>query len=173
MPRWLTAAMLLVSAHAWTPRTSPSTPQTNTTRLLHVSGWDLELRENRAIRSPYYKQCQFYTGRVLYQDRSSATITECDGQVYGLLEVGEQVYVLQPTRAGRHVVHRRDVVWSEQPTLFNLTGDTVDNLELDLESDDEPVPHVRPRHTAHSDHEYYRDVRPVTRPVSGVFTNIW
>ncbi|XP_028172858.1 A disintegrin and metalloproteinase with thrombospondin motifs 3-like isoform X2 [Ostrinia furnacalis] len=171
MPRWLTAAMLLATAGAWSPPRPGS--RGNATRHLHILGWHLELQENRAIRSPYYDECQFYRGRVLHEEQSSVTVTECDGQLYGLLQVGNEEFVLQPTSPGStHVLRRRDVLWSERPAQYNLTGDTVADLELDFEEDDEPTPHVRPRHSDHSDTEYFRDVRPVTRPVSGV-NGLW
>ncbi|KAJ0178920.1 hypothetical protein K1T71_005695 [Dendrolimus kikuchii] len=181
MPRWLWAAMLFAAAGAgaWrppaqplllTPRTRRHTPVT-TTRHLHVHGWHLELQENHAIRSPYYNECQFYKGRVLYEEGSTATVTECDGQLYGLLHVGGEEFVLQPTHAdGAHVLHRRDLLLAERPSAYNLTGDTVTDLDLDFGEYDEPkvMPHIRPKQSDSTNTEYFRGFTPVTRPISGV-----
>ncbi|CAG9795129.1 unnamed protein product [Diatraea saccharalis] len=181
MPRCLYAALLLAaaaSAAAWTPSTqslhlNPKTHTANTTKHLQLLGWHLELQENRAIRSPYYNECQFYRGRILYEEESSATVTECDGQLYGLLQIGKEEFVLQPNQPGsNHVLRRRDVMWSDRPVEYNLTGDTVTDLELDFEEDDVSTPHVRLRHSDNSDIEYFREVRPVTRSVSGV-NGLW
>lgn len=182
MPRWLWAAILFAAVGtgvtAWsppvqslviTPRTRRHAPHT-TTRHLHLHGWHLELQENQAIRSPYYNECQFYKGRVLYEEGSTATVTECDGQLYGLLHVGGEEFVLQPTHAnGAHVLHRRDVLLAERPAAYNLTGDTVTDLDLDFDEYDEPkvIPHVRPRNSDNTNTEYFRGFTPVTRPVSG------
>ncbi|XP_049870395.1 A disintegrin and metalloproteinase with thrombospondin motifs 3-like [Pectinophora gossypiella] len=156
MLRWLWAALLLGAARALPP--GP--------RRLRLHGWHLELHENTAIRSPYYDECKFYKGRVLYEEDSTATVTECDGQLYGLLQVGDEEFVLQPTRADAHVLRRRDVVLAEQPA-YNLTGDTMTDLHLDLD-EDAPRPHVHARHSDHDDTDYFRDIAPVTRPASGV-----
>lgn len=177
--RWLWAATLLAAAaDAWRPPPQPVLVTPTLTRIrrstpstihhFHLLGWHLELQENRAIRSPYYNECKFYKGRILYEEGSSATVTECEGQLYGLLQVGKEEFVLQPTRVEGHVLRRRDVLLAEQPASYNLTGDTVTDLELDLEDDPTPHPHVRPRHSDHYDIEYFRDVMPITRPVSGV-----
>jgi hypothetical protein len=178
MPHCLSAAVLLVAAaaatSAWTPprhpvHLNPRTHTTNTTRHLQLLGWHLELQENRAIRSPYYNECQFYKGRVLHEEQSSVTVTECDGQLYGLLQVGSEEFVLQPDRPGsKHVLRRRDVMWSDRPAEYNLTGDTVTDLELDFEEDAISMPQVRLRHSDYSDTEYFREIRPVTRSMSGV-----
>lgn len=181
--RWLWAAMLLAAAaDAWRPPTQPLlvSPKLTRTRRsattihhFHLLGWHLELQENRAIRSPYYNECKFYMGRILYEEGSSATVTECEGELYGLLQVGAEEFVLQPTRAQGHVLRRRDVLLAERPVAYNLTGDTVTDLELELEEDDPaPHPHVRPRHSNHYDVEYFRDVMPITRPVSGVCADV-
>ncbi|CAK1598591.1 unnamed protein product [Parnassius mnemosyne] len=182
MARWLWAVTLLTAVQAWRPPPkplllSPATPTRltrhghSTIHHLHLFGWHLELQENHAIRSPYYNECQFYKGRVLYEDESSVTVTECGGQLYGLLQVAGEDFVLQPTRpdgSSSHVLRRRDVMLSDLPAAYNLTGDTV--IDLDLDFSDEPLlPHVHPRHSEHSESiDYYRNVRPVTRPVSGV-----
>ncbi|CAH0605531.1 unnamed protein product [Chrysodeixis includens] len=162
MPLWLWAATLLAAAGAGA----------STTRRLQLLGWQLELHENRAIRSPYYNECQFYKGRVVDEEGSSATVTDCDGQLYGLLQVGGEEFVLQPTRSDRsHVLRRRDVELSEKATAYNLTGDTVTDLELDFGEEDDPVPvpHVRPRHSGrYSEVEYFRGVQTFSRPLSGV-----
>ncbi|XP_068631071.1 A disintegrin and metalloproteinase with thrombospondin motifs 1-like [Battus philenor] len=181
MARWLWAATLLTAVQAWRPPAkplllSPSAPVRSTRHAhaihhLHIFGWHLELQENRAIRSPYYDECQFYKGRVLYEDESSVTVTECGGQLYGLLQVGGEEFVLQPTRPdgkSSHVLRRRDVTLSELPATYNLTGDTVGDLDINFD-DEPPVPHVRSRNSDHSESDhYYRNIRPVTRPVSGV-----
>lgn len=184
MPRWLWAAVLLTTAGAsvaaQTPPEEPSllTPRSrrNAQSVVHqlrLLGWHLELQENRAIRSPYYDECLFYKGRVIGEDSSTATVTECAGQLYGLLQVGGENFVLQPTHAeGAHVVRRRDVVLSEQPPAYNLTGDTVTDLDLDLEEEAvlTPTPHVRTRHSERLEIDYFR-AEPVTRPISGVSPN--
>lgn len=180
MARWLWAATLLAAVQAWRPPHKPillspsalvrSRHAHPTIHHLHLFGWHLELQENRAIRSPYYDECQFYKGRVLYEDESSVTVTECGGQLYGLLQVGGEEFVLQPTRPdGRssHVLRRRDVMLSDLPAAYNLTGDTVADLEFDFD-DEPPLPHVRPRHSESDGVDQYRNVRPVTRPLSGV-----
>ncbi|XP_059056754.1 A disintegrin and metalloproteinase with thrombospondin motifs 1-like [Achroia grisella] len=173
MPHWLPASLLLViAAHAWRPphaRLSRSHLRPNTTtRHLHLFGWHLELQENLAIRSPYYKECKFYRGRVLFEDDSSVTVTECEGQLYGLLQVGKESFVLQPTSPGsNHVLRRRDVLPSEGRTAYNLTGDTVTELELEFENYN-PMPYVSIGHSDDSETEYFRDIQPVTRPISGV-----
>lgn len=97
-------------------------------------------------------------------------MTECEGQLYGLLQVDGEDFVLQPTRAeSGHVLRRRDVLLSEPPATYNLTGDTVIDLDIDFEEEDpSPVMHVYPRHTDHSEVDYFRNALPVTRPVSGV-----
>ncbi|KAL4708282.1 hypothetical protein ACJJTC_007688 [Scirpophaga incertulas] len=181
MPRRLPAGILCMvytlAAAAWTPTTHAHQPNprhpTNTTRHLQLLGWHLELQENRAIRSPYYDECQFYRGRVLHEEGSSATVTECAGQLYGLLQVGNEEFVLQPNQPGsNHVLRRRDVMWSDYPAEYNLTGDTVTDLELDFQDEDYTMPHVRPRNSDYSDVEYFREIRPITRPVSGV-NGLW
>ncbi|KAI5637407.1 reprolysin (M12B) family zinc metalloprotease domain-containing protein [Phthorimaea operculella] len=167
--RWLWAACLLLSARAWRPASRDVSPQSSRrTHHLHIHGWHLELQENSAIRSPYYTDCKFYKGRVLFEDDSTATVTECDGQIYGLVQVGKEDFVLQPNRE-RHVVRRRDVLMAEQPAAYNLTGDTVDDLDITLE-DDTPRPHVHARHSTHADvdTDYFRSFAPISRPVSGV-----
>lgn len=184
MPRWLWAAMLLAAAAgagAWAPpaqtlviapRLRRHTTHTST-RHLQLLGWHLELQENRAIRSPYYDECQFYKGRVLDEEKSSATVTDCDGQLYGLLQVGSEEFVLQPTqKEGAHVLRRRDVELSEWAAAYNLTGDTVTDLELDFGEEDDPVPepHVRPRHSVYPDTDYFRGVQTISRPVSGALS---
>lgn len=182
MARWLWAATLLLAvAEAWRPPPQPllltphplarSRRDAPTIHHLHLYGWHLELQENRAIRSPYYKQCRFYKGRVLHEEDSTATVTECEGQLYGLLQVGREDFVLQPTSRtdGAHVLRRRDVLLAEQAAACNLTGDTVTDLDLDLEEDDPaPRPHVHARHSSQADIDYFRDMMPITRPVSGV-----
>ncbi|XP_045535080.1 A disintegrin and metalloproteinase with thrombospondin motifs 3 [Papilio machaon] len=184
MARWLWALTLLAGAQAWRPPARPlllspaaparATRHAHSIHHMHLFGWHLELQENRAIRSPYYTECQFYTGRVLYEDSSSVTVTECGGQLYGLLQVGGEEFVLQPTRPqGRqsHVLRRRDVVLSDPPAAYNLTGDTVADLELhfDEEPPSPPSPHVHVRNSDHSDAvEDFHGLRAVTRPVSGV-----
>lgn len=170
MPRWLWVAVLL-AVGASDGAQSPE--QSRSTRHLHLLGWHLELQENRAIRSPYYDECLFYTGRVVGVENSTATVTECAGQIYGLLQVGDEDFVLQPKNAEEsHVVRRRDVMIAEQPAAYNLTGDTVTDLDLDLEEDAvwTPTPHVRPRHTENIETDYFR-AEPVTRPISGVSPN--
>lgn len=180
MPHWLWAAMLVLAtgARAWTPpdhlvltpRLRRHTAHANS-RHLQLLGWQLELHENRAIRSPYYNECLFYKGRVIDEKESSVTVTECDGQLYGLLQVGNEEFVLEPTRAERsHVLRRRDVMLSEWATAYNLTGDTVTDLELDFEEEDDPVPtpHVHPRYSDSPNVDYYRGVRTISRPISGV-----
>lgn len=184
--RWLAAALALAAlagAGAWRPgpgpRALPVTPAAprarrhapGDTRHIQLLGWHLELRENTAIRSPYYDECQFYTGRVLDEDRSSATLTECGDQLYGLLQVDGEEFVLQPTTGREHVLRRRDVMLSEQPASYNLTGDTVPDLELDLSDDNlppTPAPTIRRRHSFHSDIEEYQNIMTVSRPASGV-----
>lgn len=183
MPRWLWAAMLLAAAAgagAWAPpaTTLVLTPRVrrhvghSTTRHLQLLGWHLELQENRQIRSPYYNECKFYKGRVLNEEQSSATVTDCDGQLYGLLQVGSEEFVLEPTRkeGSAHVLRRRDVELSERAAAYNLTGDTVTDLELDFgeEADPVPEPHVRARYSARPDTDYFRGPRTISRPVSGV-----
>lgn len=181
MPRaclWA-SVLLALGAHAWQPPAGPEAgvaPRLrrhahSSTKLLRLGGWELELHENRAIRSPYYDECQFYKGRVLGETSSTATVTECSGRLYGLLQVGEEDFVLQPTTAhdGGHVLRRRDVLLSEEPTEYDLNGDTVADLDLDLE-EDEPlsVPHVRPRHSDRAPVvDYLRSDGPVSRPISG------
>lgn len=179
MAWWLWTALLLAAAGAWSPPQplllhpapiQPSRRHTDTIHHLHLFGWHLELEENKAIRSPYYNECQFYKGRVLHETDSVVTVTECKGQLYGLLRVGKEEFVLQPTSTeeGAHVLRRRDVLLEDQPVVYNLTGDTVADLELSLEEDDLPRPHVRARHSNHDEIEYLRDVIPViSRPVSG------
>ncbi|XP_041970480.1 A disintegrin and metalloproteinase with thrombospondin motifs 3-like isoform X2 [Aricia agestis] len=185
--RLLEAALLLalLAPHAaWTPPADPvlfdvsparsRSPRhaPGAIRHLHVLRWHLELQENRAIRSPYYDECQFYTGRVLHEEDSTVTVTECAGRLYGLLQVAGEDYVVQPTRPeGRHVLRRRDVRVADQPVAYNLTDDTVDDLEIDF--DDErpsPVPfvHRRSGDESESENEYFRGVQTVTRPVTGV-----
>ncbi|XP_038222920.1 A disintegrin and metalloproteinase with thrombospondin motifs 3-like [Zerene cesonia] len=175
---WAFFITLLPSANAWKP---PQTPvyfpidlhtraprHVHSIHHLHLLGWHLELQENRAIRSPYYNECKFYKGRVLYEEESAVTVTECEGQLYGLLQVDGEDFVLQPTRSdGSHVLKRRDVVLAERTAEYNLTGDTVTDLDIDYE-DDEPMPsmHVRSRH-GNSDVEDFRNIVPVTRPASG------
>lgn len=176
MPHWLPAAIFLVVAtHAWRPpharlSTRSQLRSNSTTRHLHLLGWHLELQENRAIRSPYYKECRFYRGRVLFEEESSVTVTECEGQLYGLLQIGKEEFVLQPTRpGGDHVLRRRDVLLSERPTAYNLTGDTVTELELEFEENYESMPYVSIGHSDDSDTEYFHDIQqPITRPISGV-----
>lgn len=180
MPRWLWAAMLLAVAgvDAWAPPASTVllAPRVrrhaaHTTRHLQLLGWRLELQENTQIRSPYYNECQFYKGKVLDEEHSSATVTDCDGQLYGLLQVGSEEFVLQPTRAenSAHVLRRRDVELSEWAAAYNLTGDTIADLELDFGDEHDPVPepHVRPRHSAYTDIDYFRGPIAVSRPISG------
>lgn len=183
MPRWLWAAMLVAATgvRAWSPpdhlvlapRLRRHTAHA-TSRHLQLLGWHLELHENRAIRSPYYNECQFYKGRVLDEEESTATVTECDGQLYGLLQVGNEEFVLEPTRVeGSHVLRRRDVMLSEWAAAYNLTGDDVtDNLELDFEDEEEDEPisisHVHPRHSKSANLEYFRAMPTISRPVSGV-----
>ncbi|XP_026496779.2 A disintegrin and metalloproteinase with thrombospondin motifs 1-like [Vanessa tameamea] len=185
MARWLWATTLLAAlaaVDAWRPPSQPILISVTPSRIrvprhargairhLHILGWHLELQENRAIRSPYYNECQFYKGRVLYEEESTVTVTECEGQLYGLLQVGGEDFVLQPTRAdGDHVLRRRDVLLSERPAAYNLTGDTVTDLDIDFD-DDEPMAafHVHPRHSDHSDVDYFRNMLPITRPISGV-----
>jgi len=180
MPDWLWAAMLVAAAgvRAWSPPDHlVLTPRVRrhathqTTRYLQLLGWHLELHENRAIRSPYYDECQFYRGRVIGEEESTATVTECNDQLYGLLQVGSEEFVLEPTRAeGSHLLHRRDVVLSEWEVGYNLTGDTVMDLELDFDDEEEPMPikHPRLRHSV-TDKEYFRGVQTISRPVSGMF----
>lgn len=181
MPRWLWAAMLVAAtgAGAWrppaepvlfTPRTRRQAPDTSTHHI-HLLGWHLELQENKAIRSPYYNDCQFYKGRVLHEKGSKATVTECAGQLYGLLQVGSEEFVLQPTQNKEaHVLRRRDVVIADQTSPYNLTGDTVTDLDLDFGDDDQPTvtSYVRPIHSGRTETEYFHNVQVVTRPVSGV-----
>ncbi|XP_060801866.1 A disintegrin and metalloproteinase with thrombospondin motifs 1-like [Amyelois transitella] len=175
MLRLLPAALLLAAAaHAWRPPPQPlhiaprlHMRHNNHTRHLHLFGWHVELRENRAITSPHYNECQFYRGRVLHEEDSSATVTECDGQLYGLLQVGDEEFVLQPTRpSGNHVLRRRDVLLSEQPAAYNLTGDTVTDLELEFEENHGLMPFMS--FGDDSDLDYFRDLRPVTRSTRGV-----
>lgn len=183
MTRWLGATTLLLTIatlHAWRPPPHPILlPNSSHIRLprharsihhLHILGWHLELQENRAIRSPYYNQCQFYKGRILYEEESTVTVTECEGQLYGLLQVCGEDFVLQPNRPdGSHVLRRRDVLVSEQPAMYNLTGDTVTDLDIDFEEDGPKTStHVHPRQNYQSDIDYFRSMLPVTRPVSGV-----
>lgn len=169
MPRWLWAALLLAVAAG--AGAQPGGPPART-RHLQLLGWRLELQENTQIRSPYYNECKFYKGRVLDEENSSATVTDCDGQLYGLLQVGSEEFVLQPTRkeSRAHVLRRRDVELSEWSAAYNLTGDTVVDLELDFGEEDDPVPepHVRPRHSVYPDRDYFRAPLTVSRPVSGV-----
>lgn len=182
MPRWLWAAVFLAAAGAgvaaWTPPPGPvlvnprSRRYTDKAKHIQLLGWHLELHENRAIRSPYYDGCQFYRGRVLGEEHSTVSVTECEGQLYGLLQVGDEDFVLQPTRdtGDAHVLRRRDVMPVERPTSYNLTGDTVTDLDLDLEEDDDIFvrPHVSPRNSDRSEKmEYYRSAEPITRPISG------
>ncbi|CAH2265526.1 jg10075 [Pararge aegeria aegeria] len=182
MARWLWATTLFAAfaVDAWRPPQQPllvpishsRVPRhaRNTIHHLHILGWHLELQENRAIRSPYYNQCQFYKGRVLYEEESTVTVTECEGQLYGLLQVGGEDFVLQPTKPdGGHVLRRRDVLQAEQPIAYNLTGDMVNDFDIDFDEDEVmPAIHIRPRHTDHSDIEYHRNgLRTYTRPVSG------
>ncbi|CAG9559815.1 unnamed protein product [Danaus chrysippus] len=182
MTRWLRATTLLLTIanlHAWRPPPQPIL-LTNTSHIrlprharsihhLHILGWHLELQENRAIRSPYYNQCQFYKGRILYEEESTVTVTECEGQLYGLLQVRGEDFVLQPNRPdGSHVLRRRDVLVSEQPAMYNLTGDTVTDLDIDFEEDGPKTSaHVHTRQNYQSDIDYFRSMLPVTRPVSG------
>ncbi|XP_063360365.1 A disintegrin and metalloproteinase with thrombospondin motifs 1-like [Cydia amplana] len=185
MVRWLRAALVLLAglcAGAWRPPPQPLLLTTlhrtrreapDNTRHLQLLGWHLELQENTAIRAPYYNECQFYTGRVLYEEKSSATVTECGDQLYGLLHVDGEEFVLQPTAGkensdGAHVLRRRDVLLSEQPAAYNLTGDTVSDLELDLSNEESatPMPQVRLRHNHDRDVQEYRNVI-VSRPVTG------
>lgn len=182
MARWLWATVLMVvlalaGAEHLPGHSLPSLIRVprharGSLRHLHILGWHLELQENRAIRSPYYNECQFYKGRVLHKPASTVTVTECEGQLYGLLQVDGEDFVLQPTRAdgSSHVLRRRDVLLSEQPATYNLTGDTVVDLDIDFADEElSPVMHVYPRHTDHSDVDYFRNmITPVTRPVSGV-----
>lgn len=183
MPRWLWAAMLLsaaAGAGAWAPPASTLVlaPRVrrhaahSDTRHLQLLGWRLELQENRQIRSPYYNECQFYKGKVIDEEHSSATVTDCDGQLYGLLQVGGEEFMLQPPRkeGSAHVLRRRDVELSEWAAAYNLTGDTVSDLELDFGDEDDPVPepHVRPRHSVYPDTDYFRGPITISRPVSGV-----
>ncbi|XP_028025872.1 A disintegrin and metalloproteinase with thrombospondin motifs 3-like [Bombyx mandarina] len=176
---WAALSLLLavVGAGAWTPPRQPLllTPRhrrhAQETHHLRLLGWDLKLKENKAIRSPYYKECQFFTGRVLHEEGSAVTVTECDGQLYGLLQVGGEEFVLQPTRTQeKHVLRRRDVTYSERSAEYNLTGDTVIDLDLDFDEDDDllPTSHVHPRHSDHSDKEYFHDMHLFRRPASGV-----
>lgn len=184
MPRWLWAAMLVAAtgAGAWRPPAEPVlfTPRTrrqapdNSTHHIHLLGWHLELQENEAIRSPYYNDCQFYKGRVRHENGSKATVTECVGQLYGLLQVGGEEFVLQPTQnEGAHVLRRRDVVITDQTTAYNLTGDTVTDLDLDFGEDDQPTvtSYVHRKDSSRTETEYFRNVQVVTRPVSGVCTS--
>ncbi|KOB69858.1 A disintegrin and metalloproteinase with thrombospondin motifs 1 [Operophtera brumata] len=189
MQCWLWAGALLAAlsgAQAWTPPAGPGgvqlTPRSrrhahSTSKHLRLLGWELELHENSAIRSPYYDECQFYKGRVLGESRSTATVTECGDQLYGLLQVDEQDFVLQPTQThpeGSHVLRRRDVMLAEEPAEYDLTGDTVTDLNLDFQ-EDEPMsePHVRPRHSDDSQIlDYLRSAGPVSRPISGV-NGLW
>lgn len=113
---------------------------------------------------------------MLYEEGSSVTVTECEGQLYGLLQVGGEEFVLQPTPHEHdvlqpdsgHVLRRRDVLLSEQPAAYNLTGDTVTDLDIDF-NDHEPMSamHVHPRHSDHSDIDYFRNIVPISRPISG------
>ncbi|VVC96306.1 unnamed protein product [Leptidea sinapis] len=163
-----TLLLTLAATQALIPR-EPSINPHSSIHHLHILGWHLELTENRAIRSPYYNVCKFYKGRVLDEDNSSVTVTECEGRLYGLLQVDGEEFLLQPTRPDSgHVLRRRDVLLSDRIAAYNLTGDTVGDLDIDLE-DDEPVStiHVRPRNGDHSEVEHYRNVKPVTRPLSG------
>lgn len=179
MAWWLWTALLLAAAGAWSPpqplllHPAPiihTRRHTDTIHHLHIFGWQLELQENKAIRSPFYTECQFYKGHVLHEADSVATVTECEGQLYGLLRVGKEEFVLQPTATeeGEHVLRRRDVLLEDQLVAYNLTGDTVTDLELDQEEDDLPRPYLRALHTNNDDTEYFRHVMPViSRPVSG------
>ncbi|XP_052740736.1 A disintegrin and metalloproteinase with thrombospondin motifs 3 isoform X1 [Bicyclus anynana] len=179
MARWLWATSLFaaLAVDAWRPPSQPvlvpivrsRVPRhTRGLRHLHILGWHLELQENRAIRSPYYNECQFYKGRVLYEEQSTVTVTECEGQLYGLLQVDGEDFVLQPTKPEGHVLRRRDVL-SEQPVAYNLTGDMVSDFDIDFDEDEVmPAMHVRPRFSGKSDVDYVRNgFRTYTRPVSG------
>lgn len=163
-PRWLWAGALLAALLG--VQAAPPPPAARRLRLL---GWDLELHENRAIRSPYYDECKFYRGKVLGEEQSTASVTECGGQLYGLIQVGEEDFVVQPraVHEGRaHTLRRRDVAL-EEPVRYDLTGDTVTDLDLDF--DDEPMaPHIRPRHSDYAPMiDYLRSEGPVTRSISG------
>lgn len=80
--------------------------------------------------------------------------------------------MLEPTPThveGSHVLRRRDVMLAEEPAEYDLTGDTVTDLNLDLE-EDEPmsISHVRQRHSDDSQIlDYLRSEGPVRRPISG------
>lgn len=158
MPRCWPAALLAALAALASPAAA---------RRLRIGAWHLDLRENSAIRSPYYDECRFYKGAVVGESDSSATVTECGGALYGLLQVGGEDFVLQPG-GETHVLRRRDALLQERPA-YDLTGDTVADLDLDL-GDDEivPVPYVRPLHSGgHHELDYLRSDGPITRPMSG------
>lgn len=179
MAWWLWTGLLLAAADAWSPpqplllHPAPirhTRRHNDTLHHLLIFGWHLELQENKAIRSPYYTECQFYKGHILHETDSAVTVTECEGQLYGLLKVGKEEFVLQPTSTeeGAHVLRRRDVLRQNQPVAYNLTGDTVSDFELDLKEDDLPRKHVRAFHGNKDDTEYFHEAMPViSRPVSG------
>lgn len=189
MARWLWAALCLTLVRAWTPPAHPllldpklhrvrhrrdisdqSTFPKDHTHTVNIHGWLVQLRENSAIRAPYDDECRFYKGQVVEENDSAVAITECQGQYYGLLQVNSKEFVLQPTTVPHdsHVLRRRDITLTDMPPVFNLTGDTVTDLELDFI--EETTPYIGPRIKGKSEVEYFRSqsVPVYTRPVSGV-----
>lgn len=147
------------------------------TRHHHLFGWHLELEENEAIQSPDYKECQFYKGRVQHEPESTVMVTECNGDWYGLLQVGDEIFVLPPKERStteEHVLHRRDVLlalMAEKVPVYNLTNDLEGDYEPALEEvqDLELVTqkariHMRSSHATHED--FFRNDVPVIRPGS-------
>lgn len=184
MPRWLRAAMCLAIVQAWTPpphapllfptlhrvrprRDAPARSEDVDTHTVLVHGWLLRLRENLAIRAPYVDDCRFYKGRVVDEDESSAAITECGGRLYGLLQVRGEEFVLQPTEVPRdaHVLRRRDITLTYEPTAFNLTDDTVTDLDLNFDEEFR-LPYIKPRGDGS---EYFHNTPVFSRPISGSY----
>lgn len=197
MPCWPRAAlclMCLVHVGSWTPPSQPIllSPQLKVrqrrdlnspdqqTHIVHIHGWLVELQENNAISAPFYDECQFYKGKVVREEDSTVALTECAGQLYGLLQVRGKDFILQPTEHPRHahVLRRRNanVTLSDEPPAFNLTGDTVTDLELNFDEDDDESglsrpSNVRTRHPHTDDVQYSHtnNILTISRPTSGPY----
>lgn len=155
MPRWLWAL--------WVTLAGASAPYTHT---LRAHGWLAELRENHAIRAPHAHDCRFYSGRITGEEDSRAAVAECAGEVYGVLQArGRDVYLQPGGKIKSRVMRRRDLSFVDNPPVFDLMGDMVEDLDFDVDDDDQSRP---PR--AQNDIQYSQFRAPIiTRPLSGQF----
>ncbi|CAG9136061.1 unnamed protein product [Plutella xylostella] len=152
---------------------------TDSTRHLHIFGWHLQLQENEAILAPHYKECRYYSGRVVDVNASAAMVTECAGRWYGLVQVGEEVFALPPRRAPRprpaHALRRRDLVLTlvpQQVPVYNLTDDIQPELDYDAEELTPAKARIQTRSSLATHEDFFRTEPPAFRPGSRLWLEL-